>query len=233
MARLSLVRAIYRLVSPGFRRIRFHPWNVRLRFGVRLPPGVPTHFDTTTIALQKALEKWATNAERILELGTGNAALLSCFLARRLGREVHGVELSASRVQQALQVVRHNSLPVRLWQSDLFGQVQGTYDLIVFNPPYVPSAMGQALGLDKRPEFDGDQVWDGGETGTETIEKFLKSLPPHLAPEGRVLLGVQGFYVPPEVLQPLFEKAGLKVAKRFRTRFNPSDVWVLTSGDEA
>ena len=64
----------------------------------------------------------------------------------------------------------------------MFQGIRGKFDLIIFNPPYLPTT----------PEERSDQwinyALDGGESGRETIDRFLKCLPDHLCPGGRALL---------------------------------------------
>ncbi len=61
--------------------------------------------------------------------------------------------------------------------SNLFENVQGVFDWIIFNPPYLQS------------EGDlSDPTWDGGQRGAEVIERFLEGARDHLSPGGSILL---------------------------------------------
>ena len=62
-------------------------------------------------------------------------------------------------------------------KSKLFSKVKGKYDLILFNPPYLP-----------QDKFDSKKDTTGGKRGDETIIKFLNKLEMHLNKNGRVLL---------------------------------------------
>ena len=66
---------------------------------------------------------------------------------------------------------------IKLLQSDLFEGVEGRFDWILFNAPYLPSEGG----LD-------DPTWVGGERGAEVIERFLAAAHDHLSPGGSILL---------------------------------------------
>ena len=61
--------------------------------------------------------------------------------------------------------------------SNLFDNVKGFFNWIVFNPPYLPS---------EREVHD--RTWDGGPSGAEIIERFLKDAHGHLNPKGSILL---------------------------------------------
>ncbi len=61
--------------------------------------------------------------------------------------------------------------------SDLFDEVEGEFDWILFNPPYLPS------------EGEGNEAsWTGGERGVEIIERFLSKARRYLKPGGSILL---------------------------------------------
>lgn len=224
MARfLSIHHGLYPLVK----RLRARPFVVRALFGVRLPAGAAPSWDTTTLALRLVLARRGRGARSVLELGVGEAALLSIFLARRLGIAVEGVDVSPARVESSRRVAAHNAVSVRVGQSDLFEAVEGRYDLIFSNPPYVPTAAGHALELTARAGFESDRVWDGGEDGTAVLARILSEAPPHLAERGLLLVGVQDFHVPDGVILRRVAEAGFEVVSREKPWFLPSVVWVL------
>jgi release factor glutamine methyltransferase len=211
-------------------RIRSLPLVVKRLFGAELPPGVEATFDTTTLALRTAIEKWRHGATSALELGVGETALLSIFLARRSDARIDAVDVSSSRVESARRVVAHNRLDIRVWQSDLFSAVDDRYDLIYFNPPYVPTETGRRMDLTRRGGFDDDQVWDGGPDGTGVISQFFAQAPDHLTDDGRLLVGVQDFHVPNERMRALIDDHAFEVEALESPRFIPSTVWVLKAG---
>ena len=167
MGQRQLISKLHAAVRPFLQALRGHPWRVRLLFRAQLPPQRRPQYDTTTVALRYALDKWAANRKTALELGVGEAALLSIYLARTHGLRVDGIDISPTRVGLSQDVINVNQASVRVWESDLFGSVDGKYDLIFFNPPYVPTAVGRDLDLTKRGGFDSSRVWDGGPDGTD------------------------------------------------------------------
>lgn len=215
---------------PLIRWLRRRPLAVRWLFGVRLPPGTVADYDTTTLALRRSLARRGRGARSVLEVGIGQAALLAAFVARRFGVAVDGVDVSTQRVEGSRRVAALNRLPVRVWRSDLFSAVEGRYDLIFSNPPYVPTAAGRALDLTAAAGFDGDQVWDGGADGTEVLARLLAGAPARLAPSGRLLVGVQEHYVSDEAMRRLAGAAGLEVVSREQPALSPSVIWVLRPG---
>ena len=64
--------------------------------------------------------------------------------------------------------------------SDLFKNIKGKFDLIVFNPPYLP--------LNKDEPKDSRISTTGGKDGSEIINKFLIQAKKHLTKDGKILL---------------------------------------------
>jgi release factor glutamine methyltransferase len=84
-------------------------------------------------------------------------------------------------------------------QSDLFENVKGKFDTIIFNPPYLPEDK-----YDKKPDTTG------GPYGNETAERFLLQAKKHLKRKGIILLVVSS--ITPYFLE-LFKKYGYKACK--------------------
>lgn len=65
-------------------------------------------------------------------------------------------------------------------ESDLFENIKGKFDLIIFNPPYLP--------CDKNEPRDSQLATTGGKSGSEIINRFLKQAKNYLTPDGRIFL---------------------------------------------
>ena len=115
----------------------------------------------------------------VLDMGTGSgiqavAAAKKQEVSRVVAADIdpEAVEAARGRAEDA-QV----SQKMCFVNSDLFANIQGCFDWIIFNPPYLPS------------EADiEDETWDGGETGRETTVRFLEGAKEHLAPHGSILI---------------------------------------------
>jgi release factor glutamine methyltransferase len=120
--------------------------------------------------------------ERVLELGTGCGLL--AILAAKAGAEVVATDINHSALECArVNAVAHSvadKIDFRL--GDLFDPIRDErFDLVVFNPPYLPVRLEEALG-------DSLSIaWEAGPDGRAVIDRFLKGLPRHLAPKGRAL----------------------------------------------
>ncbi|MBM3387117.1 MAG: peptide chain release factor N(5)-glutamine methyltransferase, partial [Betaproteobacteria bacterium] len=114
--------------------------------GVKEFFGLPLQVDARVLdprADTETLVEWALEllpegaAQRVLDLGTGSGAIALALQQARPAAEVSAVDAS----EDALTVARANAkrlgLPVRFIHSDWLAQVNGHFDLIVSNPPYI------------------------------------------------------------------------------------------------
>ncbi|MFF3413997.1 HemK2/MTQ2 family protein methyltransferase [Streptomyces sp. NPDC002698] len=145
------------------------------------PPGVyrPQH-DTRLLA--RALNREFMNSgTRVLELGTGSGAL--ALEAARRGARVTAVDIS----RRAVLTARFNAMIARrrvtVRRGDLTGAVAGqSYDLVISNPPYVPSP-------DAHPPRKGAaRAWDAGHDGRILVDRICDAAPAVLRPTGALLV---------------------------------------------
>ena len=159
----------------------------------------------TGALVQAALER---DFARVLDLGTGSGAIVISLLAAR----PDAVGLATDLSQAALDIARDNarSLAVegRCWflLSDWFADVDGKFDLIVSNPPYI--AADEMAGL--APELAHEPrlaLTDEGD-GLSAYRAIIAGAPAHLEPGGRLMVEIgptQGAAV-----AEMFRAAGLE-----------------------
>jgi release factor glutamine methyltransferase len=119
--------------------------------------------------LQKQVEKFAKKGMKILDMGTGSG--IQAITAKEQGADVLAVDIN----KECLKLKNIKTL-----QSNLFENVNEKFDLIIFNPPYLPE--------DEREPEDSKLATTGGKKGNEIIEKFLKQVKNHLKENGKILL---------------------------------------------
>ncbi|HZX12575.1 MAG TPA: HemK2/MTQ2 family protein methyltransferase [Candidatus Nanoarchaeia archaeon] len=108
----------------------------------------------------------------VLDLGTGSGILAE--EAQKCAKEVLAADINEEAV---LQVRRKG---IKAVVSDLFSNVKGEFEVILFNPPYLPEEPLEDEGT--------RQLTTGGKLGTEIIERFLKDVKKHLASGGKILM---------------------------------------------
>ena len=137
---------------------------------------------------------------KIADLGTGTGCLLLSILHERPAAEGIGVDISES----ALSTARGNasilglSARATFVQSDWDSELDGTFDVVLSNPPYIPTAEIGSLA----PEiarYEPRCAIDGGADGLVAYRRIADALPQLLEPNGLVALEIgqgQDSYVP-------------------------------------
>jgi release factor glutamine methyltransferase len=128
---------------------------------------------------------------RILDVGTGSGVIGLTLAAELTGKDPRVVLADLS--EEALELARENREKlglgedkVSLIQSDLFAAIDGAFDLIAANLPYV--ALAEMPDLSREVRADPETALLGGENGTEIIARFLAACGPHLNPGGAIAL---------------------------------------------
>jgi len=132
----------------------------------------------TETLVELTLKKFSTPPVRVLDMATGSGCIgLSLAKAWPLS-EVILADISEDALDLARLNASRLNVNAKLLRSDLFEKITGTFDLIVANLPYIPSAEIKSLS----PEVQRDPVLalDGGPDGLRIVERFLTEALPHL-----------------------------------------------------
>jgi len=181
-------------------------WNLN----IEVTPAVLIPRPETELLIEAALEQFErTQAVRILDLCTGSGCV-----AVGLGREFPRATIVASDIsEEALAVARRNvtrhglAARVRCTRADLFTGIEGPFDLIVSNPPYVPTIDAKSLQPEVR-EFEPPAALFAGEDGMRIVRRLVKEACTTLAPEG-ILIFEFGAGQEPAVGSALSHASGL------------------------
>ena len=133
--------------------------------------------------------------DRVLEVGTGSG-LIAAELARIT--RVVATDINPHAVISA------RDAGVEVVRTDLFRGIRGPFDLVLFNPPYLPTQPEERM--DDWLEY----ALDGGESGRAVIERFAAEAGRVLAPGGRILLLISSLTGLSEV-SDLFTRHGYSV----------------------
>lgn len=111
-------------------------------------------------------------SEEVLEVGCGTGMVaLHCAKA---GAVVTASDVSNKAIECARSNAERNNLDITLIESDLLERLEGEFEVIIFNPPYLPE------------DDPNDPCWTGGVSGVEMTLIFLEQSRARLAPGGRI-----------------------------------------------
>ncbi len=119
----------------------------------------------------------------VLEVGCGSGIASLCCARANTSGTVLGVDINPKAVLCARKNAAANGIAnASFGRSDLFGSVRGSFDAIMFNPPYLPTSEAELI--------DGpiNHAFDGGPDGRAVLDRFLKAFSPHLRSGGTLLL---------------------------------------------
>lgn len=127
---------------------------------------------------------------RILDMCTGSGCILLSLL--HYSNDCSGVGVDVS--EDALAVARQNADRLAekqavFIQSDLFEKVEGSFDLIVSNPPYIRSQEIAGLMLEVR-EHEPHLALDGKDDGLHFYREIIKGAMPHLKRGGQLFFEI-------------------------------------------
>lgn len=171
----------------------------------RITPDVLDPRPETEILVAEALSE---PFDSVLDLGTGSGCILLTLLAERPKARGLGTDLSAA----ALRIAQGNADSLGLEQaarfalSDWFSAVEGRFDLIVSNPPYIAADEMPVLSPEVR-NWDPQMALTPGGDGLDPYRQIAAAVRDHLRPGGRVLVEIGPTQA--AAVQEFFAAAGL------------------------
>ena len=155
--------------------------------GIKLKVNEAVHLprmETETVALEAEKAIKAKKNARVLDLMTGSGCI-AAYLS-----SVTDADITASDVDEAALEVARGNLPdtVKTMRSDVLSEVNGTFDVIVSNPPYIRS--GEIDGLQKEVTCQPRISLDGGEDGLKYYRLIAEQAPAGLNDGGVLVLEI-------------------------------------------
>ncbi|HLG24766.1 MAG TPA: HemK2/MTQ2 family protein methyltransferase [Candidatus Nanoarchaeia archaeon] len=128
--------------------------------------------------LEKHVRKFAFG--KVLDMGTGSGIQAISAAQSSKVKSVIAADVQKEVIEYCKKNIKHRK--IKFLQSDLFENIKGKFDAIIFNPPYLPQELKVR-----------DLALEGGKKGYEVIEEFLSGLSGHLNPEGLALIVFSSF----------------------------------------
>ena len=120
--------------------------------------------------LAKYVDKFAKG--KVLDIGTGSG--IQAEAALKYTKDVLAVDVN----KEAVNYVKNKKIKSKL--SDLFSNVKDKFDLIIFNPPYLPD--------EKLEDKESKLTTTGGKYGYEVLERFFSKVDKYLNRNGKILI---------------------------------------------
>lgn len=164
--------------------------------------------DTETL-VEEAL-KIVRPGMKVLDMCTGSGCILISILKNVVDVEGYGCDISKQALNVAKENAKLNNVNAMFEHSDLFESVTDTFDVIVSNPPYIPTEVIGGL-MPEVAVYEPMQALDGKEDGLHFYHRIVADASKHLNPGGKLLFEIghdQG-----EAVSNLMLNAGYKDVK--------------------
>ncbi len=139
-------------------------------------------------AISKIASKMGRKEVDVADIGTGTG-LLGIYAASMLNTKrlvladinPHAVELAKRNYKLNRLKLKNKNTDVEIIRSDLLQNIQGRFNLIIFNAPYLRGSISSHLPIIEK-------AWNGGRRGIEVSEEYLNEAQTKLRENGTVLL---------------------------------------------
>lgn len=143
-------------------------------------------FDTELL-VENAL-KYIKPKDRVLDICTGSGCI-AISIAGRVDAYVEGCDISAKALKVAKKNTKLNNVKVDMYKSNMFSNVQGRFNVIVSNPPYIETEVVKTLE-DEVKFYDPNLALDGGSDGLDFYRTIASDIKDYLLEDGVLLLEI-------------------------------------------
>ncbi|MCL2760144.1 MAG: peptide chain release factor N(5)-glutamine methyltransferase [Desulfuromonadales bacterium] len=155
-----------------------------LEFNVSPAVLIPRH--DTEILVSETLKRAAPES-RILDIGTGSGCIAITLASNLPEAEIYGVDLSSNAILTAKQNAKQHDVHVTFLEGSLFEPIKElSFDIIVSNPPYIPSEEINSLQPEVK-DYEPQNALDGGVDGLEFYRLIIKEAHQHMEKDGWLL----------------------------------------------
>lgn len=182
-------------------------------------------WDNTSLVLHRAVRRYLRDGDFVLDLGTGHIGLLAIYCSKIRKVKVLAIDVNSEFIENArIVAAASQAQEIEFRQSDWFSKVDGHFDLIFGNVPYIPTEVGETTLY----SHDHPEIWDGGFDGLNPARTVLKEVPKYLNDHGVLLLGLDAAFVSDLAMTKLIEDSEeLELQKIIRSWISSSEVFVI------
>lgn len=160
--------------------------------------------DTETLV--EAALKVVQPGMKVMDMCTGSGCILISIMKNAHGVEGFGYDISKQAIIVAKENAKLNEVTAVFERSNLFEDViEDKFDVIVSNPPYIPSDE-IALLMPEVAQFEPQEALDGREDGLYFYRKIIASCKDYLAADGCILFEIG--YNQGEAVSAMLKEAG-------------------------
>ena len=135
----------------------------------------------------------AEEGQSILDMCTGSGAIAIAMYKELEKRgtpcKVTAVDISAEALELAKENAVANEADILFIQSDLFTRIRGRFDIIITNPPYIPTATVDTLQKEVK-DYEPHLALDGGEDGMDFYRRIAEEAGKYLTRGGMLIMEV-------------------------------------------
>lgn len=173
-----------------------------LRFSVTEDVLVPRQ-DTETLV--EEVMRYLRDGMEILDVCTGSGCILLSLLRYSNGCRGVGCDISEKALAVAAQNAKELGISAQFIQSDLFESIEGRFEYIVSNPPYIRKDVIPTL-MEEVRDHEPLIALDGGEDGLDFYRKITREATEHLYSGGMLFFEIG--YDQGETVKLLMEEEG-------------------------
>lgn len=174
--------------------------------------GIPFHVNDSVLIPRQDTETLVEEAlkvvrpgMKVLDMCTGSGCILISILKNIVDVQGFGYDISKQAINVAKENAKSNNVNATFERSDLFEEVTDTFDVIVSNPPYIPTDVIGGL-MPEVAVYEPMQALDGKEDGLHFYRRIVAAASKYLNPGGKLLFEIghdQG-----EAVSGLMKEAG-------------------------
>ncbi len=142
----------------------------------------------TEVLVEEALKRIKPEME-VLDLCTGSGCIIISIMKNAPKITAVAADISKQALIVAKENAKLNEVSVRFETSNLFDSIKGTFDMIVSNPPYIPTAEIEKLMPEVR-DFEPYDALDGKEDGLMFYRKIIEEGKQYLKPDGYLMFEI-------------------------------------------